>query len=71
MGQKQFSKFCAGDFLLDDAPKSGRPVEVDNDQIETLLERNQNNTRREIADILKISISIKCLVKTKNVSFIL
>ena len=40
MGQKQFSKFCAGDFLLDDAPKSGRPVEVDNDQIETLIENN-------------------------------
>ena len=29
-------KFCAGDFLLDDAPQSGRPVEVDSNQIETL-----------------------------------
>ena len=71
MCPKGFAKFHAGDFSLDGAPWLGRPVEVDNDQIETLLERNQNYTRREIADILKISISIKCLVKTKNVSFIL
>ena len=27
--QKWFVKFCAGDFSLDDAPRSGRPVEVD------------------------------------------
>ena len=33
--QKWFAKFCAGVFLLDDAPRSGRPVEVDSDQIET------------------------------------
>ena len=34
--QKWFAKFHAGDFSLDDAPRSGRPVEVDSDQIETL-----------------------------------
>ena len=26
MCQKWFVKFCAGDFLLDNAPQSGRPV---------------------------------------------
>ena len=31
--QKWFVQFCAGDFSLDDAPQSGRPVEVDSDQI--------------------------------------
>ena len=36
MCQKWFAKFHAGDFSLDDAPGSGRPVEVDSDQIETL-----------------------------------
>ena len=55
--QKWFAKFCAGDFLLDDAPRSGRPVEVDSDQIETLIENNQHYTTWEIADILKISKS--------------
>ena len=29
MCQKWFAKFCAGDFSLEDAPQSGRPVEVD------------------------------------------
>ena len=29
--QKWFAKFRAGDFSLDDAPRSGRPVEVDSD----------------------------------------
>ena len=55
--QKWFVKFRAGDFSLDDAPRSGRPVEVDNNQIETIIENNQCYTMREIADILKISKS--------------
>ena len=53
--QKWFAKLCAGDFSLDDAPLSGRPVEVDSDQIKTLIENNQHYTTREIAGILKIS----------------
>ena len=55
--QKWFAKFRAGDFSLDDAPRSRRPVEVDSDQIETFIENNQHYTTREIADILKISKS--------------
>ena len=55
--QRWFAKFRAGDFSLDDAPQSGRPVEVDSDQIETLIKNNQYYTMREIADILKISKS--------------
>ena len=69
--QKWFSKFHAGDFSLDDAPQSGRPVEVDSNQIETLIENNQCNTMRKIAaNVLKISKPIKLLVKMKDVSFI-
>ena len=48
-----------------------RPVEVDRDQIETLIENNQYYTMWEIANILKIHKSIKLLVKMKHVSFIL
>ena len=55
--QKWCAKFRAGDFSLDDAPRSGRPVEVDSNQIETLIENNQRYTTQEIADILKISQS--------------
>ena len=35
--QKWFVKFCAGNFLLDNTPQSDRPVEVDSNQIETLI----------------------------------
>ena len=55
--QKCFAKFRAGDFSLDDAPWSGRPVEVDRDHIKTLIENSQHYTTREIADILKITKS--------------
>ena len=51
--QKWFAKFRAGDFSLDNAPWSGRPVEVDSDEIKTLIENNQCNTTWETADILK------------------
>ena len=40
MCQKWFVKFRAGDFPRDNAPRSGRPVEVDNYQIETLRKIN-------------------------------
>ena len=33
---KWFAKFHARDLWLDGAPQSGRPVEIDSDQIETL-----------------------------------
>ena len=53
MCQKWFAKFCARNFLLDDAPWLGRPVEVDSNQIETLIENTQCYTMWEIDDILK------------------
>ena len=64
-------KFRAADFSLDDAAPFGRPVEVDGDRMETLIENNEHYTMWEITDILKISKSMKLLVKMKNVSFIL
>ena len=54
MCQKWFVKFCAGDFSLDDAPWLGRPVEVDSNQIEALIENNQCYTTQEISNMLKI-----------------
>ena len=68
MCQKWYEKFHAGDFSLDDAPRSGRPVEADSDQIET---EQSTFTSQEVANILKMSKSVKLLVKMKNVSFIL
>ena len=51
--QMWFVKIRAGDFSLDDAPRLGRPVEVDSDQIKTLNEYNQRYTMEEIPDTVK------------------
>ena len=51
--QKWFMKFHAGDFSLVNTPESSKPVEVDSDQIETLIENNQCYTMREIVDLIK------------------
>ena len=48
MCQKWFAKFRAIDFLLKDAPWSGRPV--DSNQIMTLIENNQCYTTWETAE---------------------
>ena len=34
-------RFCAGDFFLDNAPWSGTPDDIDSDQIEALIKKNQ------------------------------
>ena len=70
MCQKSFANFHGVEFSLEDAPWLGRPVEVDSNQIETLIENNQYYTTWEIANILKIFKSIKLLVKVKNVSYL-
>ena len=49
----------------------GRPIETDSDQTEALTENNQCYTMWERASILKISKSIKLLVKMKCVPLIL
>ena len=53
-------KFHTRDFSLEDAPWLGKPVEVDSDQIETLIVSiiPHDYTTWEIADIHKISKSI-------------
>ena len=54
---KWFAKFHTGDFSLDDASWSDRPVEAGSNQIETLIENSQFYTMLEIADTLNISKS--------------
>ena len=56
--------------MLDNASWLGRPIEVDKEQIDTLIENNQCYTTQELADILKISKSIKLFVKMKNVFYL-
>ena len=42
------------DFDLKDAPRSGRPTEVDDDKIKAMIENNRRSTTREIAEKLNI-----------------
>ena len=51
--RKWFAKFHAGEFLLDNAPQLGRPVEVDCNKIKTLTENNSCYIILYIANILK------------------
>ncbi|XP_020285174.1 histone-lysine N-methyltransferase SETMAR-like [Pseudomyrmex gracilis] len=54
--QRWFKKFRDGNYnLIDERP--GRPIEIDNDQISSLIENNPHYTTQEIAEILGISKS--------------
>ncbi|CAD5232241.1 unnamed protein product [Bursaphelenchus xylophilus] len=44
-----FAKFKKGDFELDDAPRSGRPTEFDEEHLIALLKEDARQTTRELA----------------------
>lgn len=52
--QRCFAKFRSGDFQVNDAPCSGKPIEIDDDQVKALIESNPRYTTREIAETLSI-----------------
>ena len=52
--QNWFSPFHSRDFDLKDASRSGRPNEVDDDKMKTMIENNRRSTTREIAEKLNI-----------------
>ena len=51
---KLISQFRSGDFSLKDETRSGRPNEVDDDQIKALIELDRHVTKREIEEKLNI-----------------
>ena len=53
--QNWFARFRSGNLDLKDAPRSGRPTEVDDDKIKAILENNRRSSTREIAEMLNIS----------------
>ena len=52
-----FRKFRSGDFSLKDEPRSGRPNELDDDQIKALIELDRHVTEREKGEKLNIAKS--------------
>ncbi|GFU40109.1 histone-lysine N-methyltransferase SETMAR [Trichonephila clavipes] len=55
--QNWFVIFRSGNFDVEDAPRSGRPVEADKDAIKALVDANQRITTREIGLRLNLSNS--------------
>ncbi|GFV79187.1 histone-lysine N-methyltransferase SETMAR [Trichonephila clavipes] len=55
--QKWFAKFRSGNFDVEDAPRSGRPVEAEKEAIKALVDANRRITTREIGLRLNLSNS--------------
>lgn len=53
--QKWFTKFRSGDFSLKDEQRSGRPNEVEDDEIKAIIESDRHATVRELGEKLKVS----------------
>ncbi|XP_046813879.1 histone-lysine N-methyltransferase SETMAR-like [Vespa crabro] len=49
-----FAKFRFGNFDVEDAPRSGRPVEANKDTIKALVDANRQITTREIGERLNL-----------------
>ena len=54
IAQWWFKKFCGSDKSLEDDERSGRPLDVDNDQLRALVEANSRPTVRELASELDV-----------------
>ncbi|XP_047370408.1 histone-lysine N-methyltransferase SETMAR-like [Vespa velutina] len=52
-----FAKFRCGNFDVEDASRSGRPVKADKDTIKALVDTNRRITTREIGESLNLSNS--------------
>ena len=55
--QKWFAKFRSGDFDLEDKERSGRPQELETDNLEELLEEDPRQSTRELAEQLGVDHS--------------
>lgn len=52
--QKWFTKFCSGDFNINDAPCSGRPSKIDSSDVKAIANTNPSKTVQESATGLNI-----------------
>ncbi|GBN09646.1 Histone-lysine N-methyltransferase SETMAR, partial [Araneus ventricosus] len=65
-----FRKFKAGNFDIEDEPRSGRPIEVDCEQLKHIIDQDRNVSTRTIA--LELDICQKTIdnaLKRINVTF--
>ena len=67
-----FKKFRGGDESLEDDERSGRPSDVDNDQLRALVEANPRTTVRQLASELDVTYTtisnhLREIGKTKKI----
>ncbi|GBL89034.1 Histone-lysine N-methyltransferase SETMAR [Araneus ventricosus] len=55
-----FRKFKAGNFDIEDIPRSGRPIEVDCEQLKQIIDQDRNVSTRTIA--LELDVFQKTIV---------
>ena len=55
--RNSFDKFRSGDFSLKDEQRSGRPNEIDDNQIKTIIKSDRHVSVRDIKKMLKIQKS--------------
>jgi len=53
--QRWFNRFRNGDFIVEDLPKSGQPVKVDNDVLRALVESDPEQTIEDLANSMNVS----------------
>ena len=55
--QKWFAKFRSGDYNVERASRSEKPVEIDNDKISALVDANRRYVTLDVAEIPNVSKS--------------
>ena len=68
-----FKKFYEGDKSLEDEERSGRPLEVDNEQLRAIIEADHLTTKQEVGEELNVDCSmiirhLKQIGKVKKLS---
>ena len=67
--KKLFSR--CGNFSIEDTPRSGRPIVIENDQLKQIVDQNPHFTTKEIEDIVNVSkgtfsANFKCRKKNEQ-----
>jgi len=55
---RRFGRFQDGDFSVEDKPHSGQPKKFKDKELEALLEEDQSQTQKELAESLRVTQAV-------------